>query len=135
MGQIVSPLFFGSYAAPAAAVCRPFPGRFYAQRVICTAIHSPSFQYADRILRDWKKAGVKKMEDVRALDARRQALVQENGGDKEKRLQRYNSASKDGGGKKNSQNQFHNFKQRDTDYDALMLKQVKEWVGGGRPRT
>ena len=100
-----------------------------------TAIHSPSFQYADRILRDWKKAGVKKMEDVRALDARRQALVQENGGDKEKRLQRYNSASKDGGGKKNSQNQFHNFKQRDTDYDALMLKQVKEWVGGGRPRT
>ena len=100
-----------------------------------TAIHSPSFQYADRILRDWKKAGVKKMEDVRVLDARRQALVQENGGDKEKRLQRYNSASKDGGGKKNSQNQFHNFKQRDTDYDALMLKQVKEWVGGGRPRT
>ena len=100
-----------------------------------TAIHSPSFQYADRILRDWKKAGVKKMEDVRVLDVRRQALVQENGGDKEKRLQRYNSASKDGGGKKNSQNQFHNFKQRDTDYDALMLKQVKEWVGGGRPRT
>ena len=100
-----------------------------------TAIHSPSFQYADRVLRDWKKAGVKKMEDVRVLDARRQALVQENGGDKEKRLQRYNSASKDGGGKKNSQNQFHNFKQRDTDYDALMLKQVKEWVGGGRPRT
>ena len=42
-----------------------------------TAIHSPSFQYADRILRDWKKAGVKKMEDVRVLDARRQALVQE----------------------------------------------------------
>lgn len=100
-----------------------------------TAIHSPSFQYADRILRDWKKAGVKKMEDIRALDARRQVLVQENGGDKEKRLQRYNSASKDGGGKKSSQNQFHNFKQRDTDYDALMLKQVKEWVGGGRPRT
>ena len=62
------------------------------------------------------------------MDARRQALVQENGGDKEKRLQRYNSASKDGGGKKNSQNQFHNFKQRDTDYDALMLQNVKEWM-------
>lgn len=26
-------------------------------------------------------------------------------------------------------NQFHNFDQRDTDYDALMLKQVKDWVG------
>ena len=100
-----------------------------------TAIHSPSFQYADRILRDWKKAGVKKMEDVRALDARRQASgTGKMADDKEKRLQRYNSASKDGEGKELS-NQFHNFKQRDTDYDALMLKQVKEWVGGGRPRT
>lgn len=100
-----------------------------------TAIHSPSFQYADRILRDWKKAGVRKMEDIRTLDARRQALARENSGDKEKRLQRYSSASKDGGGRKSPPNQFHNFKQRDTDYDALMLKQVKEWVGGPRPRT
>jgi hypothetical protein len=30
-----------------------------------------------------------------------------------------------------SKNQFHNFDQRDTDYDALMLKQVKDWVGEG----
>ncbi len=100
-----------------------------------TAIHSPSFQYADRILKDWKKAGVKNMEDVRTLDSRRQSLVQENSGDKERRLQRYSSASKDGGGRRGPQNQFHNFKQRDTDYDALMLKQVKEWVGGPKPRT
>ncbi|GAA6478034.1 MAG: DUF4373 domain-containing protein [Clostridium sp.] len=28
-------------------------------------------------------------------------------------------------------NQFHNFDQRDTDYDALMLKQVREWAGEG----
>lgn len=32
---------------------------------------------------------------------------------------------------KGSKNQFHNFEQRDTDYDALMLKQVKDWVGEG----
>lgn len=32
---------------------------------------------------------------------------------------------------KGSKNQFHNFDQRDTDYDALMLKQVKDWVGEG----
>lgn len=31
-----------------------------------------------------------------------------------------------------SKNQFHNFEQRDTDYDALMLKQVKNWVGEER---
>ena len=30
---------------------------------------------------------------------------------------------------KGSKNQFHNFDQRDTDYDALMLKQVQDWVG------
>lgn len=29
---------------------------------------------------------------------------------------------------KGSKNQFHNFDQRDMDYDALMLKQVKDWV-------
>lgn len=28
-------------------------------------------------------------------------------------------------------NQFHNFDQRDTDYDALMLQQVREWAGEG----
>ena len=30
---------------------------------------------------------------------------------------------------KGSKNQFHNFDQRGTDYDALMLKQVQDWVG------
>lgn len=30
-----------------------------------------------------------------------------------------------------AKNQFHNFDQRDTDYDALMLKQVREWAGEG----
>ena len=48
-----------------------------------TAIHSPSFQYADRILTEWKKAGVKSFEDIKAMDTRRQALIQENGGDNE----------------------------------------------------
>lgn len=100
-----------------------------------TAIHSPSFQYADRILTEWKKAGVKSFEDIKVMDTRRQALIQENGGDKETRLKRYNSAAKEGGGRKGAPNQFHNFKQRDTDYDALVLKQVKEWVGGERTRT
>lgn len=32
---------------------------------------------------------------------------------------------------KGSKNQFHNFDQRDMDYDALMLKQVKDWVEEG----
>ena len=98
-----------------------------------TAIHNPSFQYADKILSDWKKAEVRSLADVKAMDAKRIAARQESGGSRDKRLQTYDSAvssaRQGSGARKNSSNQFHNFKERDTDYDALVLKQVKEWVG------
>ena len=98
-----------------------------------TAIHNPSFQYADKILSDWQKAGVRGLADIKDLDAKRTAAREESGEAREKRLQKYDSgvssARQGSGTRKNSSNQFHNFKQRDTDYDALVLKQVKEWVG------
>lgn len=98
-----------------------------------TAIHNPSFQYADKILSDWKKAGVKGLAEVKEMDARRLAARDENGESREKRLWKYDSgvstAKQGNSARKNTSNQFHNFKQRDTDYDALVLKQVKEWVG------
>ena len=98
-----------------------------------TAIHNPSFQYADKILSDWQKAGVRGLADIKDLVAKRTAAREESGESREKRLQKYDSgvssARQGSGARKNSSNQFHNFKQRDTDYDALVLKQVKEWVG------
>ena len=98
-----------------------------------TAIHNPSFQYADKILSDWQKAGIRGLTDIKDLDAKRTAAREESGESREKRLQKYDSgvssARQGSGTRKNSSNQFHNFKQRDTDYDALVLKQVKEWVG------
>lgn len=98
-----------------------------------TAIHNPSFQYADKILSDWQKAGIRGLTDIKDLDAKRTAAREESGEAREKRLQKYDSgvssARQGSGARKNSSNQFHNFKQRDTDYDALVLKQVKEWVG------
>ena len=98
-----------------------------------TAIHNPSFQYADKILSDWQKAGVRGLADIKDLDVKRTAAREESGESREKRLQKYDSgvssARQGSGARKNSSNQFHNFKQRDTDYDALVLKQVKEWVG------
>ena len=98
-----------------------------------TAIHNPSFQYADKILSDWQKAGVRGLADIKDLDVKRTAVREESGECREKRLQKYDSgvssARQGSGARKNSSNQFHNFKQRDTDYDALVLKQVKEWVG------
>lgn len=90
-----------------------------------SAIHSPSFQYADRILTDWKNAGVRVKADVEALDEKRAAKAQGAGGSQGSRT----AAKAVPQPPKKAQNQFHNFKQRDTDYDALVLKQLKERVG------
>lgn len=86
------------------------------------AIHTPSFQYADRILSDWKEAGVRTRRDVELQDEKRlqekkkkSGSVQENGSAREASRRR-------------APNQFHNFKQRDTDYDALVLQRLKERV-------
>lgn len=74
------------------------------------ATHSPSFRYADKILSEWKKAGVKTLSDISALDQKRQ-------------VSRNNRTAK------RPANQFHNFEQRNTDYDSMVLDQVKSWIG------
>lgn len=74
------------------------------------ATHTPSFRYADKILTEWKKAGVKSLRDVALLDQKRQERQ---------------SASRAG---KRPANQFHNFEQRDTDYDSMVMDQVKSWI-------
>ncbi len=91
------------------------------------SIHNPSFQYADKILSDWKQAGVRTKADVEALDEKRVKIKSQGGGAAEQGQPKYGQ-SQDSGRRK-SNNQFHNFKQRDTDYDALVLKQLKERVG------
>lgn len=81
------------------------------------AIHSPSFQYADKILSEWKNAGVRHLDDIRVLDERRKQS--ENGsGKKAPQIQQ-----------KNRRNQFHNFEQRNTNYDAMVLERLKERLG------
>ena len=76
------------------------------------ATHKPSFQYAEKILSEWKKAGVKGLKDVSALD--------------EKRRSQNRPAART---TKKQTNQFHNFEQRNTDYDSMVLDQVKDWIG------
>ncbi|MGL5435953.1 MAG: DnaD domain protein [Lachnospiraceae bacterium] len=75
-----------------------------------STIHSPSFRYADKILEQWQKAGVRNLNDVSKLDETRQKRPQK-------------------GGNRKPTNQFHNFEQRNTDYDAIVLDQVKSWIG------
>lgn len=72
------------------------------------ATHSPSFRYADKILSEWKKAGVRTLSDVGSLDEQRKG-------------RRSTPKAK--------ANQFHNFEQRNTDYDSMMLEDVKSWIG------
>lgn len=75
-----------------------------------STIHSPSFQYADKILEQWSKAGVKSLNDVNRIDESRQKKA---------------SKSKS----RKPANQFHNFEQRNTDYDSMVIDQVKSWIG------
>lgn len=77
------------------------------------ATHNPSFRYADRILSEWRKAGVKNLNDISALDEKR----------KEQKNQKNQKNSRQ------ANNQFLNFEQRNTDYDSLMISQVKDWIG------
>ena len=79
------------------------------------ATHNPSFRYADKILSEWRKAGVKSLADVSALD--------------EKRREQKTQNRKSRQAVKPKPNQFHNFEQRDTDYDSIVLQQVKGWIG------
>lgn len=74
------------------------------------AIHKPSFSYADKILTDWESGGVRVMEDVRRMDEQREG--RRNG--------------KTTAAVKPAKNQFHNFEQRNTDYDAMVLERLKE---------
>lgn len=77
------------------------------------ATHSPSFRYADKILSEWKKAGVRTLSDISSLDQKRQE----------------GRNSKNSRTAKRPANQFHNFEQRNTDYDSMVLDQVKSWIG------
>lgn len=77
------------------------------------AIHTPSFQYADKILSEWKKSGVRTMREISALDEKRENRT----------TTRQPAAPRTG------KNQFHNFEQRDTNYDAMVLERLKERLG------
>ena len=79
------------------------------------ATHQASFPYANRILSDWKKSGVRTAEDIRSLDQKFHAASQsENPG----------APSSRSGGRaqnygRNTGNAFHNFGEHSYDYDDL----------------
>ncbi|MFR5602556.1 MAG: DnaD domain protein [Lachnospiraceae bacterium] len=78
-------------------------------------IHKPSFRYADKILSEWKKAGVKRLSDIAQLDGRKK---QNGEGD---RAQTSRTVKETRGN-----NRFHNFEQSSYDYDAMVWDMIKE---------
>ena len=77
-------------------------------------IHQPSFEYADSILKRWKSAGISSMEEVKALDEKREKAIAGS----MKTAQR----KKDERSKNASSNKFNNFDQRTYDYSELEEK-------------
>lgn len=78
------------------------------------ATHKPSFSYADKILSEWKKAGVRTRSDVKQLDDKRESRKTPE--------QAYTAP-------RPVKNQFHNFEQRTTDYDGMVLERLKQRLG------
>lgn len=78
-----------------------------------TAIHQPSFEYADKILSSWRRQGITSIEEAQAASEQHRS---------EKKAQKPSLVREPAAQKGN---RFHNFDQRATDYDALLKKGIK----------
>lgn len=83
------------------------------------AIHSPSFQYADKILTEWKTSGVRTMRDVEGLDKIHQEQKARNPQDPLKGGQKARSGK---GGR--TANRFHNLEEHGYDYDKMVWNMI-----------
>lgn len=104
-------------------------------------IHKPSFDYADRILRDWKNAGVKSFRDVAELDKKRKEegeakRQQTSVGGAGNRAGAGNAGANSVGsagtqtggynrrGSSRSSNRFHNLEEHGYDYDEMVWSMI-----------
>ncbi len=82
-------------------------------------IQKPSFPYADKILTEWKNAGIHTAEEANRLEEQHSARKTRSGG-----------AGKTGAVKP-SGTRFSNFEQRNDDIDALAMQLMKQKLGQG----
>ena len=90
------------------------------------AIHKPSFQYADTILTEWSRAGVRTMKDVENVT----------------RLRKEKKAREGKGGgqteRKRTANRFHNLEEHGYNYDEMIWSMINSGDSGndsGQPRS
>ena len=82
--------------------------------------HEPSFPYADRILTEWHRAGVRTPEDILRLD---DGLRQ---GQKERKGAFQGTGNRSGA---KQATRFHNLNERDDDLDAYSLQAMRQRLG------
>lgn len=85
------------------------------------AIHKPSFQYADTILTDWSRAGVRTMKDVEHVTRLR----------REKKAREGKSGSQPE--KRRTNNRFHNLEEHGYNYDEMIWSMINSEDGGSGP--
>ncbi|MEE1229340.1 MAG: DnaD domain protein [Lachnospiraceae bacterium] len=84
--------------------------------------HEPSFNYANKILTTWQKEGVRTMRDVKRNDAdhrAKQESQEKKEAPKGNRYSQTGSGSRNGQGSGAKSNSFHNFEERDYDYNSI----------------
>lgn len=87
------------------------------------AIHTPSFQYAEQILKDWKQSGVRTRSDIEKMDKERQEQKSRELKDKSAKSQiRKNSTGK-------ANNRFHNLEEHGYDYDKMVWSMIHTGQG------
>lgn len=79
-------------------------------------IHEPSFPYADKILSSWKKNGVRTKSDIEKADQAGRLLREKE------RAERSTAGTERTAKPAARPNRFHNYQQRDTDYDSLIAE-------------
>lgn len=116
--------------------CFPMPLILEACRRTMLATHNPSFEYTDKILKNWKTKHVTNMEDVAALDlayeASKKAAGQKSDGQKSATQKTYgqktagqNDTLKEDGVRRYG-SRFGNFDQRVYNYNDLEQKLAKK---------
>lgn len=88
------------------------------------AIHNPSFQYVDRILTDWKEAGVKTKSDIVSLDKIRKEQ-EKTRTEKSKGAEAGKAQQPKRGQGGRSSNRFHNLEEHGYDYDEMVWDMIK----------
>lgn len=107
--------------------CFPLPLILEACRRTILAIHNPSFEYTERILKKWKEKNVTNMADVESLDKAHEAS--KNARASKKAASAAQTPDQKTAAVRRSQNRFGNFDQRVYDYGDLEQKLVKKLRG------